>query len=299
MDRRDFLKSAVLLGGGVFFGGAGHFLKNGVAGEAPDTFARSQTHGVFFSATGTTKRIVGELVGNLGGTVALHDISRRPFMSRLDVAPNDVVAVGVPVYSGRVPPLAMKSLANLKGMNTPAIAVVVYGNRDYDDALLELKDTLEKNGFAVVAGAAFIGQHAIFPKVAENRPDSRDDEAVKKFAAMCGDSLAAFVASPRKGDLVVKGNRPYKEPPPLALRPSINSSCTGCGSCVAVCPAKALELDRARRVVARHDSACISCAACIRICPTGAQGFRGEQYEQFGKVFAERTSVRREPEYFL
>lgn len=39
-------------------------------------------------------------------------------------------------------------------MGTPAIAVCVYGNRDYDDALIELKDAIEANGFKTVAAAA-------------------------------------------------------------------------------------------------------------------------------------------------
>lgn len=68
-------------------------------------------------------------------------------------------------------------LAHLKGHGNPAIAVAVYGNRDYDDALVELQDLLEENGFCVIAGAAFVAQHSIFTKVAAGRPDEDDRRA--------------------------------------------------------------------------------------------------------------------------
>ena len=70
----------------------------------------------------------------------------------------------------------------IHGNNTPAVAVCVYGNRDYDDALLEIKDTLNGNGFRTFAAGAFIGRHCIFPKVAEGRPDASDLEKLPHSA---------------------------------------------------------------------------------------------------------------------
>ena len=52
---------------------------------------------------------------------------------------NNVLSIiGVPVYGGRVPVEAISRLQRLKANNTPAVIVVVYGNRDYNDAILEL-----------------------------------------------------------------------------------------------------------------------------------------------------------------
>ncbi len=62
-----------------------------------------------------------------------------------------------------------------------AIAVVVYGNRNYDDALIELKDILESDGFKVVAGAAFIGEHSFSKTLAKNRPDEKDMDIIKSL----------------------------------------------------------------------------------------------------------------------
>lgn len=62
------------------------------------------------------------------------------------------------------------------------MAVVVYGNRDYEDALLELHDILSENGFVVVAAGAFVARHSIFPDVAAGRPDRDDLDRMAEFA---------------------------------------------------------------------------------------------------------------------
>src|SRR6056297_3543569 len=93
----------------------------------------------------------------------------------------DLVIFGVPVYSGRVPDLLLEYFNKIKGNNTKAVFVVVYGNRDYDDALLELKDIFENNGFENIASAAFIGEHSYTKKVAKNRPDEKDIKTALNF----------------------------------------------------------------------------------------------------------------------
>ena len=62
----------------------------------------------------------------------------------------ELVVLGVPVYGGRIPALAAERMAQLKGQQTPVIILVTYGNRDYEDALLELKTILEQQQFVVV-----------------------------------------------------------------------------------------------------------------------------------------------------
>lgn len=41
-----------------------------------------------------------------------------------------------------VPGVALERLTRIQGNGQPAVAVVVYGNREFDDALLELKNIL-------------------------------------------------------------------------------------------------------------------------------------------------------------
>ena len=71
---------------------------------------------------------------------------------------------------------AMERIRMFKGNATPVIPVVVYGNRDYEDALKELSDALSAQGFVPVSAGAFIGEHSYSRKdmpIAAGRPDKR------------------------------------------------------------------------------------------------------------------------------
>ena len=74
------------------------------------------------------------------------------------VIPTSALAViVVPVYGGHVAPLAMERLESIRGLDTPAVLVVVYGNRAYEKALMELDAFAIPHGLKVIAGATFIG----------------------------------------------------------------------------------------------------------------------------------------------
>ena len=47
---------------------------------------------------------------------------------------NAICIVAAPVYGGLVAPVAVRRIARLRAENSIAIPVVVYGNRDYEDA---------------------------------------------------------------------------------------------------------------------------------------------------------------------
>jgi hypothetical protein len=76
---------------------------------------------------------------------------RRTFNEQF--SEEDLVIVGLPVYVGRIPMCLDDLYAQLIGHSTQAIAVVVYGNREYNDALIELKMELESHGFNVRSAA--------------------------------------------------------------------------------------------------------------------------------------------------
>ncbi|MEN6616473.1 MAG: mercury methylation ferredoxin HgcB [Syntrophorhabdus sp.] len=46
-------------------------------------------------------------------------------------------------------------------------------------------------------------------------------------------------------------------------------ACTGCGTCLLVCPHDVLELSAKKAHIRRPDS-CMECGACMRNCPFGA-----------------------------
>ena len=255
-------------------------------------------HVIYFSPTHTSARIAHALVEGMGIT-AYHetDLTYRTPDAEEHID-DELAIIAVPVYAGRVPAVALERLRYFKGNNTPAVAVVLYGNRDFDDALLELTDTLTAQGFIPFAAGAFIGEHSFsrpeFP-VAEGRPDEADLAAAMHFGE---EALAKLNAVTTFEDLsvpTVRGNRPYKAPRAAqAQSPAWDASlCTFCETCTEVCPVDAIRLegDEIRSDAER----CLKCCACVKECPTGALTFD----TPFSAMLAKNCAARKEPEVFL
>ncbi len=255
----------------------------------------TRLHSIFFSPASTSKKILHLIAEAIPGQAIIHDITPAEPLQPVAFGPDDLVIVGVPVYAGRVPELAAKRLAAFSGKNTPAVAVAVYGNRAYEDALLELKNILTDAGFNVFAGAAFIGHHCVFPKVAAHRPDNQDAAVAHAFAEKCLAKLQALKAG-ETVKLSVNGNFPYRDPDSRGLVPSADASCTLCGACALACPASAIPAETPNETTAAR---CITCTACIQVCPEGARAFRGEMYAATARQFEAAFSARKEPELFV
>jgi flavodoxin len=141
---------------------------------------------VSFSPTGTSRAVVEAVGRGIGhDAVELVDITRpEGRMRRLETAADELLVVAVPVHVGRVPELTCRWLENLEANATPAVWLVVYGNREYDDALLELTDLVEARGGRPVSVAAFIGEHSFScaeTPIAVARPDAADLSQAELF----------------------------------------------------------------------------------------------------------------------
>ena len=96
----------------------------------------TSNHIVFFSPTHTSAKIaraIGESIG-MGRRIEI-DLTTDEDSSPIEIK-DSITIIAVPVYAGRVAPIALQRLRRLKGNNAPAILVAVYGNRDYEDCLL-------------------------------------------------------------------------------------------------------------------------------------------------------------------
>lgn len=208
-----------------------------------------------------------------------------------DITPEDLVIVAAPVYGGRLPSQVSSGFKKMKGQHSKAIAMVVYGNRDYDDALLELSDILSDADFEVIGAGAFIGRHAIFPKVASSRPDNKDLRDLNDFAGEC----RRVIEIGKKGELNIKGNRPYKKAAGVPLHPSGDPEvCNCCGKCVEKCPVKAIKVEEPYKT---DRGICISCGRCIYVCPKQTRKYSGFTYKLIGSVFTAAFSKRKENEF--
>ncbi|WP_313129341.1 EFR1 family ferrodoxin [Anaerocolumna sp.] len=253
---------------------------------------------LYFSATDTTAKIVKEIAYGIGAPAKEYDITLPADRQKeLSFHREDVVIIGVPVYAGRVPGFLTEYFTKVKGNQTKAVFIVVYGNRDYEDALLELKDTLEQNGFIGIAGGAFIGEHSYTTKLAAGRPDKEDLNSAREFGVKIKEILNKDNQDTIK-KLIIKGNYPYKErKPQQPVAPETNDKCINCGICAMHCPMGAIDLSDFEVV---DETKCIKCCRCIKRCPVNAKAIKQEAFIQFTQGLIDKFgATRREPELFL
>lgn len=247
---------------------------------------------VYFSATATTKKTLRYIADGVGiKDITSYDITRGD-EKNIAFGDSEMVVFGVPVYAGRMPSIAVESVKKFRGNNTPAIVVCVYGNRDFDDALLELRDIALENGFKVISAAAFVAQHSIFPNTGLGRPDNADKEIAANFGAISREKLRNIKDIKVLPDIEVKGNFPYKEAKGVPLKPKANKKCTSCGTCVRLCPVQAIDENNPRRT---NETLCISCAKCIYVCPEKSRRFGGLLYKIASRKFSKAYADRKEP----
>lgn len=130
---------------------------------------------IVFSPTGGTKKVAECLTGVLEGEVTTVDLadSRQDF-NAVSLEKEDVAVISVPSYGGRVPAVAAERLGRLHGNGARAVLVCVYGNRAYEDTLVELEDAARETGFRVIAAMAAVAEHSIARQFASGRPDEQD-----------------------------------------------------------------------------------------------------------------------------
>lgn len=144
-----------------------------------------------FSPTGGTAKAAGFTASALAESVETVDLL-RPVTPRTFTA-EDTVLIAMPVFGGRIPAYALEQLRAFQGGNARAVTLAVFGNRDFDDALLELNDAAAAAGFKVIASAAPIAEHSMVRSIGAGRPDAQDQ---KELAAFAGQVLAKL----EKGD---------------------------------------------------------------------------------------------------
>lgn len=249
----------------------------------------------YFSATNTTKSIVTEIAHSLSDEMRLFNVTSHSLDETVLIPANELLLIGMPVYGGRIPSIAVDSLKRFKGAHTPVILVAVYGNREFEDAFVEMQDIVETNGFFVLAAGAFIAQHSIFPHTANGRPDSADHVKIKEFAKLCSDAFDKGF-SKKTESISLPGNRPYKIPGNIPLKVKTNSNCTECHTCIQICPVQAIPKDNP---YSTDYEKCIHCGRCISNCSVHARHYEGILYRVAGALFGWKNRKRKEPQFFF
>lgn len=254
-------------------------------------------HLVYFSPTGTTRATCAEIAKGLPAKTIVHYDVTLPGDLLATTLTEGVVIFGIPVYAGRVPELCLQRFAAINAQGLPCILVALYGNREFEDALVELRDVVTRQGFQVVAAAAFIGEHSYSTPerpIAAGRPNADDLAIAEKF----GRDVAAKLRSNDLAMPAIDGNTPYRERVPLGgVAPETESDrCTLCGSCAEVCPTGVIEVAETVSTNAAH---CVMCCACVKICEAGARPFNHPRIEERRALLLQNCGTPKAPTLFL
>lgn len=257
---------------------------------------------VYFSPTGTTRKVLESIAEGITDQDVEHLDLTLPQRAGQKIPPfsEELVIVGAPVYGGRLPVDAIQRFKKVKADKTPAVLVVVYGNREFEDALLELKDLAIELGFHPVAGGAFIGEHSFSSRdlpIAMGRPDSLDVRKAMDFGTRIKAKVAAMRSPDAPGDLEIPGRFPYEGGArAMTVSPAVNEgSCAVCGTCADVCPKAAITINGS---VATEVELCIRCSACIKSCPDGARVWEDDMMKTIAAWLNENCGARKEPQIF-
>ncbi len=248
---------------------------------------------IYFSPTGTTKKIVTEMAkAYSSASPGVIDLTNRAEPQTV----KGTVLIGAPVYVGRLPGVFPERLNQINLENTDCLLAVVYGNREYEDALLELKDLVEQKGGTILGAAAFIGEHSLSSgktPIARGRPDAEDLAAARQFGRAIRERKGHA-----SGKIAVPGNYPYREVPPKpeVIIQTDKGKCTLCYSCIALCPVAAIPQENPLKT---DGTKCLRCCACIKACPEEAREVVDPTSLKIRNMLFEKCQVRKEPEIFL
>lgn len=257
-----------------------------------------------FSPTGTSRR-VAEAVGRGLDCMRTIVCDATHDAATIAAARDEVAVFAVPVYGGHAAPLALRRLEAVRGDATPAVVIVLYGNRAYEHAARELAAFVAERGFVPVAAAAFVGEHSYSTAcrpIAAGRPDGADCAEAEAFGRAVAAKLAAAevqavdvkkLPTVRNGMLsmwrfmrFVLGYRRSQKRHPVRVKVETSADrCTHCGRCAELCPTGAIVAGDELHTDAAK---CIRCCACVKGCPAGARSYDSPFAPVLSRNFAQR-----------
>ncbi len=211
---------------------------------------------VYLSPTGGTKKVLTAFTKDFE---IENDIELSKHHSHT-FSKDETVIIAAPVFGGRIVSVFIERLKNIRANGAKAVVIATFGNRDYDDALLELKNEATNSGFNVVMAIAAVTEHSLIRKFGKGRPNAEDRRDLASFAEILANTSL-------DSGFNVKGNTPYIDFPGLPIKPKANSKCVSCGTCASACPVATIPKSSPKET----GPSCIVCMRCVEVCPEKAR----------------------------
>ncbi len=244
---------------------------------------------IVFSPTGGTRKVADIVANELGDEVNVVDLADAGF-DAAKCAIGELSVVAMPSFGGRAPQVAVERFGELVApAGAKCVLVCVYGNRAYEDALVEMQDAAANCGFRGGGGRGGCGG-------ALHHASVRNGQA-RRIGSRCVDRVGASDLGEAGcgGGAVedVPGDRPYRKAGSVPLVPRASRACNACGFCARSCPVGAIDEGDPRIV---DDDACISCMRCVGVCPQGARKVSGVMVRLASLKMRKACSGRKECE---
>ncbi|MCO8193617.1 EFR1 family ferrodoxin [Anaerofustis sp. NSJ-163] len=252
-----------------------------------------KVNNIYFSPTFSTKKVVETVGETISDEIFNLDLSNKDEdYSKYEFSENEICVVGVPSFGGRVPSTARDRISKLKANNTPCVIIATYGNRAYEDTLIELKDILNNNGFNVFAAMGVVCEHSIMNEFAKGRPDENDINEIKDYAV----KIKEKIENNNIEEIEVPGNNPYRKYSAVPMVPKAGKNCIKCGKCAAECPVGAIDFNEPDKT---DKDKCISCMRCIKVCDYNARSLNKVMLMAARKKLKKACEGRKENELFI
>lgn len=247
---------------------------------------------ITFSPTGGTDKAAHLLTSKFECEKEQISLLKQRDYSEISFEKEDICLIAVPSFGGRVPAAATERLKQIKGNGARCVVVAVYGNRAYEDTLLELKETAKEAGFYPVAAVGAVAEHSIMHQFAVGRPDAEDKKELERFSEAVWEKLQREPAE----EAAVPGNREYKKYGVIPMIPEANETCSACGRCAMECPVGAISKENPGKT---EKEKCISCMRCISVCPKQARALDEALLAGAVEKLKKACSERKENELFI
>jgi len=250
---------------------------------------------IIFSPTGGTKRVTDTITKAWGMAVNEIDLTNAETdYAAVSLKKDDIAVIAVPSYGGRVPSLATQRISKICGNQAQCVIICVYGNRAYEDTLIELNNIVEKSGFKVIAAVAAIAEHSIMHQYAAGRPDTKDKKELQNIAKKILEKIHSSASE--TSALQIPGNYPYKKAGGVGLVPKADNKCINCGLCAENCPAQAISKENLKVTDSKK---CISCMRCVVKCPQSARKVNSAMVSVAALAMKKACSTRKENELYI